>query len=228
MNIVAIICARGNSKGIKNKNLLKFKKTSLIGNAIIQSYKSKYIKRVIVSTDSKKIAKEAKKHGAEVPFLRPSKLAKDNSPEIETWKHLINFFKNKEKTDFYVSVPTTSPLRKVSDIDKCIKKAINNDLDIVFSISKSSKNPFFNIVTIKKNKLNLAVKTKKIITRRQEAPKCFDLTTVCYVFKPEYILKNKKNLYSGKTGYVEIPKNRALDIDDKFDYHLVKKLSKNK
>ncbi len=228
MNIVAIICARGNSKGIKNKNLLKFKKTSLIGNAIIQSYKSKYIKRVIVSTDSKKIAKEAKKYGAEVPFLRPSKLAKDNSPEIETWKHLINFFKNKEKTDFYVSVPTTSPLRKVSDIDKCIKKAINNDLDIVFSISKSSKNPFFNIVTINKNKLKLAVKTKKIITRRQEAPKCFDLTTVCYVFKPEYILKNKKNLYSGKTGYVEIPKNRALDIDDKFDYHLVKKLSKNK
>ena len=119
-------------------------------------------------------------------------------------------------------------MRKVSDIDKCIKKAINNDLDIVFSISKSSKNPFFNIVTIKKNKLKLAVKTKKIITRRQEAPKCFDLTTVCYVFKPEYILKNKKNLYSGKTGYVEIPKNRALDIDDKFDYHLVKKLSKNK
>ena len=82
MKIIALICARGNSRGIKNKNLLKFKNTTLLGNAIKQAFRSKYINRVIVSTDSNKIAREALKNKAEVPFVRPSKLAKDNSPEI--------------------------------------------------------------------------------------------------------------------------------------------------
>jgi N-acylneuraminate cytidylyltransferase len=226
MNIVALICARGNSKGIKNKNLLKFKKTSLIGHAIKQARKSKYINKVIVSTDSKKIAKEAMKNKAEVPFLRPANLAKDNSPEIDTWKHAINFYKSKEKIDLFVSVPATAPLRIVSDLDNCIKRAINKKLDIVFTVSKASKNPFFNMLILKNKKLSLAIKPRKQIFRRQEAPKCFDLTTVCYVFKPEYILRNKKNLYEGRTDYIEIPKNRAIDIDDMYDYNLALHLAK--
>ena len=71
MKIVALICARGNSRGIKNKNLLKFKNTTLLGNSIKQAFSSKYINKVIVSTDSQKIAKESLKNRAEVPFLRP-------------------------------------------------------------------------------------------------------------------------------------------------------------
>jgi CMP-N-acetylneuraminic acid synthetase len=227
MNVVALICARGNSKGIKNKNLLKFKNTTLIGNAIKQAQGSNLIDKVVVSTDSKNIIKESIKHGAEVPFVRPLYLARDNSPEIETWKHAINFLKKKkEKIDYIVSVPTTSPLRKIPDINKCIKIAIKKKLDIVFSVTKSSKNPYFNMVVVKKKKLQLILKSKKKIFRRQDAPKCFDLTTVCYVFKPNYILKKNKNLFSGKTGYVEIPKNRSIDIDDREDYEIAKFLSK--
>lgn len=227
MNVVALICARGNSKGIKNKNLLKFKNTTLIGNAIKQARGSNFIDKVVVSTDSKNIIKESIKHGAEVPFVRPSHLAKDNSPEIDTWKHAINFLKKKkEKIDYIVSVPTTSPLRKIPDINKCIKTAIKKKLDIVFSVTKSSKNPYFNMFVLKKKKLQLILKSKKKIFRRQDAPKCFDLTTVCYVFKPNYILKKNKNLFSGKTGYVEIPKNRSIDIDDREDYEIAKFLSK--
>ena len=226
MNIVALICARGNSKGIRNKNLLKFKNTTLVGNAIKQARGSNFINRVVVSTDSKNIIKESIKYGAEIPFIRPSHLAKDNSPEIDTWKHAINFLKKKEeKIDYIVSIPTTSPLRKVSDIDKCIKTAIKKKLDIVFSVTKSSKNPYFNMVVVKKKKLQLILKSKKKILRRQDAPKCFDLTTVCYFFKPDYILKTNKNLFSGKTGYVEISKNRSIDIDDRDDYEIAKFLS---
>ena len=145
MNIVALICARGNSKGIKNKNLLKFKKTSLIGHAIKQARKSKYISKVIVSTDSKKIAKEAMKNKAEVPFLRPANLAKDNSPEIDTWKHAINFYKSKEKIDLFVSVPATAPLRIVSDLDNCIKRAINKKLDIYIVNSYGKTKSFYSL-----------------------------------------------------------------------------------
>tara|TARA_B100000959_G_C14926845_1_gene601863 strand:+ start:432 stop:899 length:468 start_codon:yes stop_codon:yes gene_type:complete len=155
MNIIALICARGNSKGIRNKNLLKFKNTTLIGNAIRQAFKSKFINRVIVSTDSKKIIKESIKYNAEVPFVRPLKLGKDNSPEIDTWKHAINFLKKKkEKIDYIVSVPTTAPLRKISDIDNCIKLATKKKLDIVFTVTKSAKNPYFNMVAVKKKNLN--------------------------------------------------------------------------
>lgn len=224
MKIFALICARGNSKGLKNKNLLKFKKTTLLGNAIKQAYKSKYIDRVVVSTDSKKISKEAKKNKAEIPFIRPANLAKDNSPEIETWRHAIRHLNKDKNIDLIVSVPPTAPLRTTIDINKCILKAIKEKLDIVFAVSKSLKNPYFNMLQLKNKKLDTVKKFRKKIFRRQDSPVCFDLTTVCYVFKPDYIMK-KKDLFHGKTGFVLIPKERAIDIDDKFDYKIAKFLS---
>jgi CMP-N-acetylneuraminic acid synthetase len=227
MNIIAFIFARGGSKGIKNKNLLKFNNTTLLGHAISQAKKSKYIKKIFVSTDSKKIAAKAIIYKAEVPFLRPKNLAKDNSPEILSWKHAIIFLKNKlnMNPEYIVSIPTTSPLRNVSDIDKCIQKAIKNKLDMVFCVSKSQKNPFFNILIKKNNKLKV-IENKKNITRRQDAPECFDMTTVCYVFKPDYIIKNS-NFFRGNTGFVEIPKERSIDIDSYFDYKIINLMKKN-
>ena len=135
MKIIALICARGNSQGIRNKNLLKFKNTTLLGNAIKQARDSKYISKVIVSTDSHKIAKESIKNKAEVPFIRPAKLAKNNSPEIDTWKHAVKFLNKNKDIQLIVSIPTTSPLRKVSDIDNCIKHAIKKKSDIVFTVA---------------------------------------------------------------------------------------------
>ena len=226
MKIVALINARGGSKGIKNKNILKFKNTTLLGNSILQAKRIKLIQRIFVSTDNKKIAKKSLKYGAEVPFLRPKNLAKDNSPEILSIRHAINFFKRKlnVKPEYIVSLPTTSPLRSIQDIKNCILKAKKNKLDVVFSITPSKRNPYFNMVQIKKNKLNIICKSKKKYFTRQTAPKCFDLTTVCYVFRTDYILKNS-NLFSGKVGFVIIPNERAVDIDDSIDYNFVKFLA---
>jgi CMP-N,N'-diacetyllegionaminic acid synthase len=226
MKIVALINARGGSKGIKNKNTLKFKNTTLLGNSILQAKRIKQIQRIFVSTDNKKIAKKSLKYGAEVPFLRPKNLAKDNSPEILSIRHAINFFKIKLnlKPDYIVSLPTTSPLRSIQDIENCILKAKKNKLDVVFSITPSKRNPYFNMVEVKKNKLNIICKSKKKYFTRQSAPKCFDLTTVCYVFRTDYILKNS-NLFSGKVGFVIIPNERAVDIDDSIDYNFVKFLA---
>ena len=220
MRIVSFIFARKGSQGIKNKNLLKFKKISLLAHSILQSRKSRYIKRTFVSTDSKKIAQEAKKNKAEVPFIRPKYLAKNNSPEIHAWRHATEFLDKKLNInpDYIVSIPTTCPLRKVSDIDNCIRKAIKNKLDIVFTITSSAKNPYFNILEKKRGKLNK-------INRRQDAPKCFDLTTACYVFKPRYI-KKTLNLFSGKVGFVLIPRERSIDIDTHLDYKIANFLAK--
>lgn len=228
MKIVCIIFARGNSKGLKNKNLLKFKSSTLLGNSIKQAKKSKLIQRVFVSTDNKKIIKEALKCKAEVPFVRPKVLASDNSPEINSWRHGAEYLEKKLnlQADYIVTVPATAPLRNVSDIDKCIKKAVSKKLDMVFCVTPSLRNPYFNILEEKNNKLEIfSRKKKKLFFRRQDAPKCFDLTTVCYVFKPSYI-KKTNNLLSGKVGFVKIPKERALDIDDQWDYKIARIFSK--
>ena len=227
LNIVSFIFARGNSKGIKNKNLLKFNNTTLLGNAILQAKKIKFVNKIFVSTDSIKIKKEALKYKAQVPFIRPKYLSTDSSPEIHAWRHAIDFLNNKLDIfpDFIVSVPTTSPLRRISDINKCVRLAINNKLDMVFAITNSHKNPHFNMLIEKKGKLQIAIKKNKKISRRQDAPKSFDLTTVCYVFKPDYI-KSNFNLFSGKVGYVYVPKQRAVDIDDKWDYRIAISLNK--
>lgn len=233
MNIICFIFARGDSKGIKNKNLLKFKKTTLLGNAILQARKVKYAKRTFVSTDSKQIMLEAKRYKAEIPFLRPKNLASDNSPEILSWRHAINYLdKNLNlRPDYIVSVPTTSPLRNVSDINKCVKKAIRNKLDMVYAVTPSSRNPYFNMLVKKRGKLNIISKIglvwnfkSKKIHRRQEAPNCFDLTTVCYVFKPDFVMKTN-DMFSGKIGFVKIPRQRTIDVDDEFDYKIVNFLS---
>lgn len=235
MKIISFIFARGGSKGIKNKNLLKFKKTSLLGNSIIHSKKSHYIERTFVSTDSEKIAREAKKNKAEVPFIRPKYLAKPNSPEIFSWRHAVKFLDKKLKLnpDYIVSVPTTCPLRRVSDIDKCIHKAIKNNLDMVFAVTPSTRNPYFNMLEERKGKLNIFSKTglawnfkNKRIYRRQDAPKCFDLTTACYVFKPKYI-ESTSDLFSGNVGFVLIPRIRSIDVDDILDYRIANFLSKS-
>ncbi len=227
LNIVPFIFARGNSKGIKNKNLLRFNNTTLLGNAILQARKIKYAKQIFVSTDSIKIKNEALKYKAIVPFIRPKHLSTDTSPEIHAWRHAVDFLNNKLDIipDYIVSVPTTSPLRRISDINKCLSLAIKDELDIVFAITNSDKNPYFNMLVEKKGKLQIAIKRNKKISRRQDAPKSYDLTTVCYVFKPNYIKRNL-NLFSGKVGYVYVPKPRAVDIDDKFDYKIAISLNK--
>ena len=104
---------------------------------------------------------------------------------------------------------------------------MKNKADVVITGSISHRNPYFNMVKIKNKKISLVCSSKKNIVRRQDAPKCYDLTTVCYVFRPSYI-KNNSNLFSNKTRLVIIPKERSLDIDEKFDYKIAKLMAKNK
>ena len=229
MNYIDIICARSGSKGIKNKNILKIKGIPLIGHSIIMAKSIKKISKVIVSTDSKKIAKIASQYGAEVPFLRPKKLSTDKSKEIDAWKHAINFYIKKGlKFDAVVSMPCTAPLRKKIDIEKCINKFNTKKYDTVITVKKSSKNPFFNMV--KKNKYNfynIVNKVNKYIFNRQQAPQVFDVCTVCFISNCKFVLKSQ-NLFEGKVGGVIVPKERSIDIDDKLDFILAKKIYENK
>ena len=125
--ILAIIAARGGSKGIPKKNIIDLGGHPLIAYSIAVAKLSKLIERIIVSTDSEEIAEISKKYGAEVPFIRPEEYARDNSPDKEFVQHAINWFKEKENyaPEYMVHIRPTTPLRKPEIIDEAIEKFLN-------------------------------------------------------------------------------------------------------
>ena len=130
--VLAIIPARAGSKGIINKNLKNFCGLPLIGHSINQAKSSKFIDKVIVSTESTDIRKVAQDLGAEVPFLRPKSLATDSAGNNEVILHAIN----KLKYDIFILLQPTSPLRTSYDIDNCLNEMMRNKASMIFSIYK--------------------------------------------------------------------------------------------
>jgi CMP-N-acetylneuraminic acid synthetase len=221
---IALICARGGSKGLKNKNIKNFDGKPLIAWTILLAKKVKQIDRVIVSTESKKIANIARKYGAETPFLRPKELSLDHSPEWKVWKHAVNFLRNQnEKPTGIIILHATSPLRSIKDIQKCIK-LFKKHKKTTISVAEPYRNPFYNMVK-KKNSFFKLVNFKKKIRSRQLAPQVYDMTTVCWMLKPETIIKNNF-LFDDKVVGFLVPKNRAVDIDDKYDFQYALLLKK--
>ena len=227
--ILCLICARGGSKGLKNKNIKSFCGKPLIYWTIKLAKSIKQIKDVYVSTDSKKIAQISERYGAKIPFIRPKKLATSNSKEWESWRHAIKFFEQKKV--FYEALlilPVTSPLRSKDDVTKCIKKFYKErkKLDAVVAITDSSKNPYFNMVK-KKKFTSLAINTKKQYFNRQETPKVYDLTTVAFLVKTS-LIKTKNHLFKGKIRSIFVPKERSVDIDNLLDFKFAEFLKKKK
>tara|TARA_E500000178_G_scaffold356378_1_gene433816 strand:+ start:1719 stop:2438 length:720 start_codon:yes stop_codon:yes gene_type:complete len=227
--ILGLICARGGSKGLKNKNIKIFNSKPLIYWTIKIANKLKIIKKLYVSTDSKKIAKLSKKFGAEVPFLRPNKLATDKSPEVYTWRHALKFFYKKYKylPGILLVLPVTSPLRKKEDVIKCINLYKKTKSDAVIAVTESYRNPYFNMIfRDKKGISKLIINSKKKITRRQDAPITFDMTTVAFVINTKFILK-KKNIFKGIVRSVIVNQESSIDIDNIKDFKIAEFLKKN-
>lgn len=219
------IFARGGSKGIPRKNILPIAGLPLIVHSIKLAKCLKEVDRIFVSTDCDEISDIAINNNVEV-IKRPLYLSKDDSSEWLAWQHAIKYLGScEEKFDRFLSLPTTSPLRIKEDIEKCLL-ALKKDVDLVLTISKSKRNPWFNMVTRdESSKLNLIFGEKKIY-RRQDAPPCFDLTTVAYVSRPDYIM-NSTSIWDGNVHGVEIPSERCIDIDNQHDYLVAKLLIEN-
>jgi CMP-N-acetylneuraminic acid synthetase len=230
MKIATFIFARGGSKGIPKKNIKIFCGKPLIAWSIEQALGVRGVDEVFVSTDSQEIASVAKYYGAKVPFIRPVELSGDQSPEWAAWQHALNFFKIEKgfMPDAFLSIPTTSPLRAISDIENCLLKFEECNPDAVITITNSHRNPFFNMVKIDDNGACLPVsRADSSITRRQDATVVFDMTTVAYVVKPRFICESE-HLFNGNVQAVHIPPDRALDIDTLFDFEIAEFLFKKK
>lgn len=220
MKNFAFVFARGGSKGLPGKNIKPLAGKPLLQYSIDTAIASPSIDKIFVSTDDPSIAKVAIESGA-ILIERPTELATDTSPEWLSWRHAIEWAeKYYGQFDGFVSLPATSPLRSVEDVETAIEKRKKLDADICISVTPANRSPFFNMVKETKDGfVELVNKPDSVITRRQDAPKVFDITTVVYVSTPYFIL-NSYGLFSGKVTSVEVPKTRAVDIDDIYDFKM--------
>ena len=221
MKTVAFIFARGGSKGLPGKNILSFGGKPLIAWSIECALSTKTIQRVIVSTDSAEIAGIAKDYGAEVPFIRPIELATDESPEWLSWQHALNYLRLSTKTlpDAMISLPTTSPLRTVYDVERCIDEFSRGECDVLITVTEAGRNPYFNMVKENDDGTVSLVLGNSLITRRQDAPPVYDMATVCYIANPEFVLSSK-SIFDGRVKAIRLPKERAIDIDSLLDFQV--------
>lgn len=228
MNIVCFICARGGSKGLQNKNIANIYGKPLIAWSIEHALSVNLVDEVVVSTDSKKIAEIAKEYGANIYFERPQHLASDESGKWEVWQHALFEYENlnNKKVDLFLDLDCTSPLRNASDIIKAIDLFQKSNVDVVFSITEAKKNPYFNMVEYNEGYLELSKKLEKKIVRRQDAPKVFEHAASIYVLSPSFLMRGS-GLLSGKAIGFEMPIERCIDIDSKFDYKIVEFLLNN-
>lgn len=229
MKILGIIPARSGSKGLKNKNILSINNKPLIAWSILASKRSNVLTKIIVSTDSKKIAKISMKYGAEVPFIRPKKFSGDNSKSSDVIIHAINFYKKLNiYFDYVMLIEPTSPLRESNDIKYCVNLVKRKNLNTLVSISKiRSQHPRFAYKLSSNSKLKPLVPKKNLSPRRQDVEKLYYLDGSIYISRINSFLK-KKTFYHKNTSGIVMPDWKAIEVDNLLDLKLSEYIMKNK
>ncbi|AYJ79319.1 flagellar modification protein B [Aliarcobacter cryaerophilus ATCC 43158] len=227
-NVLCTICARGGSKGVKNKNIKELHGKPLIAYTIEQAKASGLFEHIVISTDSDDIANVAKQYGAEVFFKRSSEMASDTAGKLDV---IRDAFKRSEeyynKTfDYLIDLDATAPLRLTEDIIDSFNQFKENNNDNLITAMPSRRSPYFNLVEQDENgKVYLSKKLDNKIIRRQDAPKSYDMNASIYIWKRDIIL-NEISIFLEKTGLYVMPEERSIDIDTEFDFKFVDFLMK--
>lgn len=234
LNILGLIGARSGSKSIPDKNIKILLGKPLMAWIIEAANRSKYINRLIVSTDSEKYSKIARKFGAETPFIRPKKFSRDDSLDIEYVSHAVNWLGKKESyvPDIVVRLHPTVPLQEAGDIDKCIEVLLSNPKAtsaVVVAEARQHPHKALKIVRDKSGE-------EKIVTYisesghevsalyRQKFPKAYFRANV--IVSPINTIKNLHSLTGENPKFYIIPQERAIDIDTKLDFEIAEFLMK--
>ena len=219
MKILAIIPARGGSKGLQGKNIKVLGNKPLISYSIQQAIESNCFSEIIVSTDDEQIAIIARNFGAEVPFIRPSELAEDASSSISVVQHAVAFLEDRgEFFDAVCLLQPTSPFREKGFISKAISTFIKNKSDSLISVLQvpDEYNPHWVFEPNKKGLLAIATGEKEIIKRRQELPNSFFRDGSIYLTKVETIKKG--SFYGNSISYIESNPDLYVNIDTLADW----------
>ncbi len=224
--ILALIPARGGSKGFPRKNIRPLLGKPLIAWTIEQAKASKYIDRVVVSTDDEEIAEISRQYGAEEPFLRPKELARDDSPTIDVILHALEFFSSKgEEFDLLALLEPTSPLRKKEDIDRGIELLINNkkNATAVVSVGKVTLEHPAIMKLINEQGFVVPFMKAEGIHQRQQLKDVYFPYGVLYLSFTNAI-KKYKTFYQPKTLPLFIERWQNYEIDDYYDFICIERI----
>lgn len=220
--ILAIIPARGGSKGLPGKNIKEMCGKPLIAWSIEHAQKSKYVDDLFISTDSQEIANVAEKYGAPCPELRPTELARDTAPSSEFIIYTLEKMKKERLNfDYFILLEPTSPLRDVEDVDKSIEMLVDNpESESVVGVAMSGTiHPAF-MVVVGKNGYLQALEPDKQTLRRQDLPNVYFFEGSVYVSKVDAYLK-KKTFYHDKTVPYIVPDWKSHEVDDYVDFKVI-------
>lgn len=218
-NLVAFIFARGGSKGMLRKNLRPLGGISLLARAVRCAKAVPGISRVVVSTDDEEIAQAARAAGADVPFMRPPELASDTAREWQAWRHAVEFIENEPDArplDIFVSVPTVCPLRNEHDVARALALYRKGNCDIVFSVTPSK--PYDSRVKLDPSGAASLAQAPDDAAR-QRVSTVYDVVDAVYVTSPAFI-RQSESIWGGRNATIEIPRERAVDIDTEMDFRL--------
>jgi len=229
LKIICVICARGQSKGLPRKNIIKLKGKPLIIHTLEVAQKCELIDDIVVSTDDDEIIEVLKEHGYKVPFKRPDELATDEISIYPVLKNAIEWAQNNwnKDWDLLLDLQVTSPYRLVEDIEKAVEILVANDYDNLFSVSPATNNPYFNLVEQNKTgEITLSKQLKKEIYRRQDAPEVYAINGSIYIWKLKKFME-KDFLIDKNTGIYIMPRERSIDIDEEIDLRILETIMKD-
>ncbi len=218
---LAIIPARGGSKGIPRKNVALVGGKPLLFWTVSEAQKSGSLDRLIISTEDEEIANLARAYGVEIPFLRPRKLARDETPGIEPIIHAARWLEEKEGycPHYLMALQPTSPLRSAADIEGAIRLAQEKSADAVVSVTSAHTHPYLAKRVLGNGRIEDLIRQEGGYSRRQEFPPAHMVNGAIYVVKRDVLLR-RRTFYPNRTFAYIMPPERSIDVDDSWDLHM--------
>ncbi len=230
MRRICTICARGGSKGVKNKNIRHLLGKPLIAYSIEQAIASKLFELIAVSSDSRQILETAKQWGADLVIERPEVLATDTAAKLPVIQHCVSEVERISNFifDTMVDLDATSPLRNHQDIQHVVHLLETKKVSNVITGSPARRSPYFNLVEI--NDCGVAELSKPLkngIVRRQDSPLCYDMNASIYAWQRAAFFSSH-SIFNADTLLYVMPEERSIDIDSELDYEFVELLMKKR
>lgn len=214
--VLALVPARGGSKGIPRKNIRPIAGKPLIAWILEEAKKSRYIDRLVVSSEDEEILETSRRFGAETPFARPAELARDDSPDIEVVLHAIGRLPG---FDYLVELQATSPLCTVEDIDGCIELLDQSGAQAVLSVVEAQPSPYWMFRLDESGSLGPLLARGELPARRQDLPPVYALNGAVSAARIPGLQERRSFLGPGTKAFL-MPPERSVDIDDGLDWAL--------
>lgn len=230
MRRLCTICARGGSKGVKNKNIRSLLDKPLIVHSLDQALATNLFDVISVSSDSDEILDVASKWGCDYVIRRPANLATDEAPKLPVIRHCVEVTERLAEVafDILVDLDATSPLRTIDDIHKAVGLLERGTAGNVITVMPSRRSPYFNMVEIDGDAgVRLSKPLGSNITRRQDAPRSYDMNASIYVWR-RHSLFEKETIFNDDTRAYVMPEERSIDIDSELDFLFVELLMKRR